>query len=200
VAQHFLDPSDKTTVGERRPDRGVPESIRDAFGRYPNIDQWRPGDLLLFHIPEKTPLASKLIVKAQLANYALEHARWHHAAMYVGEGSLCEAHLIGGVQHNLINDYIGRHHIRVRRDMTLSDDDRHRLAIRAMARLKESYGWHEIPKLAFFAIRSFCALRNSRSAQEGLFARICTIWRIKGSQNEFCSTRGIGLLFPQNSA
>ncbi|MBM3582205.1 MAG: hypothetical protein FJX37_09615 [Alphaproteobacteria bacterium] len=152
MAQQFLDPKDTKVNGEWRPSRALEAAVRDKFGRYPNINEWRPGDLLLFNIPENTPLGSKLIIKAQHANYVIEHARWHHAAVYVGDGFLCEAD-IGGVRHVEIDKYLGRHLIRVRRDMTLSIDDQYKIALRAMTRLREDYGFRQILALAFHGIR-----------------------------------------------
>lgn len=155
MAQQFLDPKDETVVGEWHPDRSLPASVREGFGRYPNIDQWRPGDLLLFHVPENTPWVSSFIIKAQSLGYDHVHARWHHVAVYVGDGFLCEARVLGGIQYRPLDDYVGKYWIRVRRDNGMSDSEGFRLAIRAMTRLRKSYGFIEIAKLSWRAIKGF---------------------------------------------
>lgn len=157
MAQLFLDPKNTETTGEWRPDRSLPQSVRENFGRYPNIDEWRPGDLLLFHIPENIPWISNLIIKAQRLSYDHADARWHHAAVYVGDGYLCEARVHGGVQYRELDDYVGKHWIRVRRDNSMSDSEGFKLAIRAMTRLRKSYGFNEIAKLSWRAIKGFSA-------------------------------------------
>lgn len=144
MAQQFLNPDNKTTVGEWKPDRRMRKRIREKFGRFPNFDEWRPGDLLLFHDPRKFSLVSRLIVWAQQDGYDLEHARWHHAAVYVGDGFVCEANMIGGVRRRPLHAYVGRHWIRVRRDSRLSELDGYKLAIRAMTRLGQRYDFGAI--------------------------------------------------------
>ena len=156
MAKEFLDPKDTETIGEWKPDRPLPRPVRD-FGKYPNFDEWQPGSLLLFHIPEKTPWISRLIVKTQERAYDFEHARWHHAAVYVGDGFLCEARIRGGVQYRPLDDYVGKHQIRVRFDDRMSHPQGYKLAIRAMTRLRESYGFNEIAKLSWRAIKGFGA-------------------------------------------
>jgi hypothetical protein len=166
MAKKYLDPNDTEEYGEWRPDRSLPRSVRH-FGRYPNFDEWRPGSLLLFHVPEKTPLVSRLIIKAQEGAYYHQHARWHHAAVYVGGGFLCEAHVRGGVQYRPLDNYIGKHWIRVRCDDRMSESQGYELAIRAMTRLRESYGFSEILKLSWLAIKGFPARSPLALAPKG---------------------------------
>lgn len=168
MAQLILEPSNQSTSGEWRPDGALPSSVRDMFGRYPNIDEWKPGDLILFHIPDKTPWMSRLIIKAQSANYAFEHARWHHAAIYVGDGFLCEADVRHGVRHAPIHEYVGRHCIRVRRDAKLTEADQYKLAVRALTRLRQSYSFLEILKLAFQTRRGLWRPSEFMLSTEGM--------------------------------
>ena len=147
MAQQFLNPNHKTTVGEWKTDGPLPKRIRETFGLFPNIDEWKPGDLLLFHDPRKLSLVSHLIVRAQQREYNLEHARWHHAAVYVGEGFICEANMIGGVRRRPLHAYVGEHWIRVRRDSNLNELDGYKLAIRAMTRLGQRYDFGAILRL-----------------------------------------------------
>ncbi|MEK7246438.1 MAG: hypothetical protein AAB223_10520 [Pseudomonadota bacterium] len=144
MAQQILKPDDQTTAGEWKPDRRIGKRIREEFGRFPNFDEWRPGDLLLFHDPRWFSFVSRLIVWAQRDGYGSNHARWHHAAVYVGDGFVCEASMIGGVRRLPLHAYVGKHWIRVRRDSRLSELDGYKIAIRAMTRLGQSYDFGAI--------------------------------------------------------
>lgn len=79
MAQVVLDPADTSTVGTWKAPVAIPPRLR-AFGRFPDITQCRPGDLLLVSAVEKG-FVSRQIVKAQKrGGYAEDDARWHHAA------------------------------------------------------------------------------------------------------------------------
>lgn len=154
MSQSVLDPKNKTVQGNWKPDGPLPRRVRE-FGRYPNFADWHPGDLLLFYKSEKPSLVSKLIIKAQESSFALEHARWHHAAVYVGDGFLCEANIFSGVQYRPIHDYVGKHCIRVRRDPTLAPGEGFKLAVRALTHLRETYGVLTALGLGLKALRGF---------------------------------------------
>ena len=71
-------------------------SVR-RFGYVPDFENWLPGDLLLFSTSRPT-FSQRKIVETQLKlNYANADARWHHAAVYIGDRYLCEARS-GGVR------------------------------------------------------------------------------------------------------
>lgn len=154
MPQSVLDPKNKTVQGKWKPDGPLPRRVRE-FSRYPNLDDWLPGDLLLFRKSENPSRVSKLIVKAQESSFDLEHARWHHAAVYVGDGFLCEANIFPGVQYRPIHDYVGKHCIRVRRDPTLAQGEGFKLAIRSLTRLRETYGILTAFGLGLKALRGF---------------------------------------------
>lgn len=154
MPQSVLDPETKTVQGKWKPDGPLPRRVR-KFGRYPNIGDWLPGDLLLFHKSKKPSLVSKLIINTQKSGYDFEHARWHHAAVYVGEGFLCEAKIFPGVQYRPIHDYVGKHCIRVRRDFTLAESEGFKLAIRSLTRLREVYGVLTALGLGLKALKGF---------------------------------------------
>ncbi|MCH7693776.1 MAG: hypothetical protein IID50_10070 [Proteobacteria bacterium] len=154
MPQSVLDPKNKTVEGKWKPDGPLPRRVR-KFGRYPNFADWHPGDLLLFHKSEKPSLVSKLIIKAQESSFDFEHARWHHAAVYVGDGFLCEANIFPGVQYRPIHDYVGKHCIRVRRDFALAEGEGFKLAIRSLTRLRETYGVLTALGLGLKALRGF---------------------------------------------
>jgi len=120
----------------------IPISIR-TFGFFPNIDDWLPGDLMLV-ASAKPDWVHRQISKAQIRRgYHADDARWQHAAVYLGDGYLCEAGT-SGVRYVPVFDYVGEHLIRVRRDFTLSAAERWRLAIQAVVRLGEPYNFREI--------------------------------------------------------
>src|SRR5438270_1882627 len=112
MAQKFLDPDPTkiVAVGNWNPSGPVPPHIR-KFKHFPNIDDWLPGDLLLISAI-KPGWVSKRIIQAQIrGGYVAEDARWHHAAVYLGEANVCEA-LGRGVQLNPIFKYVGTHFLR----------------------------------------------------------------------------------------
>lgn len=81
----------------------------------------------------------RAIVKAQKRiGYADEHARWHHAAIYIGDRTLCEA-TFRGVRYHGITDIFLNSRIRIRRDPQLNMRERYRIAIRALMRLTKPY-------------------------------------------------------------
>jgi hypothetical protein len=101
------------------------------------------------------PRGSRAIVSTQRrGGYSAEHARWHHAAVYLGDYLVCEATL-RGVRYAPIYAYVGNHFIRVRRDESLSDRDSWRVALYAMTRLKDSYSYLTIASLAFKAQKGY---------------------------------------------
>jgi hypothetical protein len=123
----------------------IPKALRD-FGKFPNVDQWRPADLLL--VASIAPDAAvRQIVSAQArGGYAPEDARWQHAAVYIGEGYVVEATL-HGVRYAPIYPYLGAHCLRLRRPLNLSDDDRWKIAIQASVRSNERYAMQSILRL-----------------------------------------------------
>ncbi len=48
----------------------------------------------------------------------MDDARWHHAAMYIGDANICEA-TASGVNLVPIFDYVGTHLLRLRRGQIL---------------------------------------------------------------------------------
>ena len=55
------------------------------------------------------------IASSQRELFANKHARWTHAAVYIGEGMIVEALPFKGVVDGHISDYLPTHNIRVRR-------------------------------------------------------------------------------------
>ena len=76
----------------------------------------------------------------------MDDARWHHAAMYIGDANICEA-TASGVNLVPIFDYVGTHLLRLRRNRNLTDKERFRVAVKALARLRNSYSQWSVVKL-----------------------------------------------------
>lgn len=72
-------------------DLPLPERVREA-GFLPDIDALQPGDLILYSARSKFNLVPAGISFVQgKGGYSWEHARWTHAAVYLGEFQICEA-------------------------------------------------------------------------------------------------------------
>ena len=152
--QQYLNPAVEGASGSWQPPGPIPKRLRH-FGRFPNTGDWQPGDLLLFSAVRPS-LASRAIIRTQEKGGFLEcHARWHHAAVYLGHDHLCEAVLWGGVRYEPIYAYVGSHLIRVRRDERLTDIQRYEITIRSLALLKENYSVRRLPLLAFYGVAGY---------------------------------------------
>jgi hypothetical protein len=161
VPQIVLNPADASPpTGTWRSPVVVPRRIRD-FGRFPNVADWQPGDLILFSAINPG-FMSRQIVKAQSrADYADEDARWHHAAIFAGRAHICEA-VPGGVTHREIYDYIGSHLIRVRRAPGITRDQGWQLLVHAMVHIRKRYSFSTAAKLGIMSYRRFGARTGSR--------------------------------------
>ena len=81
------------------------------------------------------------IVRTQISlKYGDDHARWHHAAIYIEDSYLCEARP-GGVRYHAVVEFVPHMLIRVRRNAALTESQRFRIAIRALMRLTRSYSY-----------------------------------------------------------
>jgi hypothetical protein len=160
MPQVVLDPRNAKSNGTSwRPVGQLPAAVR-KFGLYPNIEDWLPGDLVLVSQVQPDWIHQQITHAQTRSNYATEDARWQHAAVYMGDGFLSEAGT-SGVRYDSIANYVGEYLIRVRRDTALSSDDRWRLAIQAVVRLGERYGFARI----------FSIYRDSFSASFGVALR-----------------------------
>ena len=111
--------------------------VRDS-GYLPDFTSWRTGDLLLFSTIAPTWVQSRIIATQRRLQYGPEDARWHHAAVYIGDQYLCEARP-GGVRCHPVAEMVGPNLIGVRRDNNLQPQARFRVAIRALMRLSQPY-------------------------------------------------------------
>lgn len=91
--------------------------------------------------------------------YLEEHARWIHAAVYVGDYNICEATRYG-VRIADMFGYLGGYLIRVRRDPKLSSDESWTIAMRAVFRLKEPYAFRIAVRLWWDSKRGHLLIRR----------------------------------------
>lgn len=104
----------------------------------PNFDDWRPGDIILFEAVRPTWMQRAISRTHERMGFSEPDGRWTHAALYVGEGNICEA-VTSGVRHHPIYEYVGSHRLRVRRDPGLDADGQYRVAIRALTHMRRDY-------------------------------------------------------------
>jgi hypothetical protein len=155
MSQRFLDPDAMTTRGLWSARGPLPQAVR-TFGRYPDLALWQPGDLVLVSAIRPGCIARRIIAAQERGGFAPEDARWHHAAVYVGDGRICEATL-RGVRTNDLYAYIGTHRIRVRRDPQLTPDDGYRIALAAFGRLRWYYSSWTLVRMLLQSLRGFYA-------------------------------------------
>ncbi|NIE63145.1 hypothetical protein [Burkholderia sp. Ax-1719] len=140
-----------------------------------DVDALLPGDLVL--TSEVTPgfVASSIRRVQGHGGYGHEHARWEHAAIYLGDGIVCEA-TRRGVNRQPLSHYVGSHDLRFRRDLGLTSDERYRVAIAALSFSDYSYNLWEIFRLIGVAHRGFGNKSNSVGRSVGFPKRavICS--------------------------
>ncbi len=120
----------------------------------PDAETLWPGDVLLV---TGTGLTGRLIRGVQQhGGFHPEHARWTHAALYIGRGQIVEATPFGGVRvGQLAGMTFGRQLLVRRRPATpyLPMENRYDIAIRALTGLRRGYSVGAIPLLAWQAWR-----------------------------------------------
>lgn len=172
--QLFLDPrSDPDPEAEELiPPGPIPEEVR-KFGRFPDLVQFLPGDLVL--VSNLRPTKNHHVIEwvQRKGGYSQEDARWHHAAVYLGNGDICEADL-DGVGCRAIYRYVKGHHlIRVRRDSDLTSDERWKIAIRSLTRLRQAYAFSYLPELLWMSLSGFWK-QPEKPGQLPKRAKICS--------------------------
>lgn len=146
----FLDPRNAAAeaAGSYPPTTPLPPHVRQ-FGYVPDESLLLPGDLVLTSAINPS-FGSRAIINVQTdGGHDPEDARWHHAAVYLGEMVVCEAQVWGGVRITSLYDYVGGHLLRFRRDPNLSGDDRWKLVVHAMYRLSDPYSVWALVRLWF---------------------------------------------------
>jgi hypothetical protein len=156
MEQTYLDPRDTSIISDaptQTVSTQLPPQVRE-FGFIPDTSPWLPGDLVLVSPVVWTWTTQPIFLAQKKGGFSDEHARWHHAAVYVGHNFLCEADT-SGVNYVPIYRYVGKHLIRVRRDHSLTLTEGYDIAIAAMARLKGQYGFGSIIKWYLKSLKGF---------------------------------------------
>ena len=128
---------------------GPLEPFELKLGKVIDLSKLCPGDLILVSSVKLTVVGGA-IRKVQAQVYQGEHARWEHAAIYIGKGFICEA-TRQGVAMATLSKYMVNHVIRARRDNTLSLQQQYEIAIHALTRQNATYSYLEIGKLWYKA-------------------------------------------------
>jgi hypothetical protein len=145
VPQVVLDPAEPVAGPPIRPGRPLPMAAR-LFGRLPDTSVLLPGDIVLFNRIDRR-FSHRAIERVQgRYGFAADDARWHHAAIYVGQDAVCEAGL-GGVRFHTMLDRLTTYRLRVRRLPDLDERTRFDIAVQAMSNLRRRYGCREIMAL-----------------------------------------------------
>ena len=173
MPQRLLDPRDTSSATQPTSvPTTLPEDVRE-FGFIPDFKLWLPGDLLLFSAV-KPNRAQRAIMKAQLRlGYAEEHAKWHHAAVYIGDLHLCEA-VFRGVRYHPVTDIFLGSRLRIRRNTQLTKEERFRIAIRALMRLSKPYDFWSVTLSGFRSLNTAFGQAFSRELRVRGRAVICS--------------------------
>lgn len=116
------------------------------LGKVIDLGQLLPGDLILVSACEPGFIGRNIRKVQERGGYLVEHARWEHAALYVGKGVICEANR-QGVRRAMLSKYVGDYHLRFRRNPGLTIEERYELVIQALAAQGFSYNFREIVRL-----------------------------------------------------
>ena len=128
----------------------LPSKVR-KFGYIPDCSKWQAGDLLLVSAVTKSFRQRSIVRVQEGLGFDESHAKWHHAAVYIGKRRLLEARATG-VRNGLVDEIASDYRIVVRRAPEISRDQGYELAIQALLRLRSSYNtwsalksfWHSI--------------------------------------------------------
>lgn len=160
---------------ERTPPGPLPEFLR-AKKVFPDRDQMLIGDLVLIS-PHKSAPHQLAIQAFQQKSYDFDHAQWTHAAVYVGEGFVCESTAKGVIVSELLNVF-QNHSVRFRRFDCDDPKFRFRIAIGALRRITKPYRWHAVWNL----IKKVAPFSGSGSKADTKKA-----WRSKKEKASICS-------------
>ncbi len=129
----------------------APQRVR-KFGYFPDTSVLHPGDIILVK-PCRFSLNAIAIRWAQkLLGFSADDASWSHAALYMGDHAVVEA-TPGGVRCAHLFHYVGSHYIRVRRDASLTLDQRYKMVIHALTRIRRRYGYLELLNIFLWCIK-----------------------------------------------
>ena len=134
------------------PSGPIPPELR-KFGKYPNTQDWKPADLLLVSSVVPDAVTKQIISTQGRSGFSSDDARWQHAAVYLGDGYVMEA-TTHGVQYSPIYAYLGKHRLRLRRPVGLTNEEaRWRIALQAAVRANEKYHFATILRIYYRSFR-----------------------------------------------
>lgn len=155
MTQIILDPNSPkdSSVTNWTPDHPIPKHLRE-WGYCPDYINWLPGDLILVSAINPKLIGRSIRKVQEKGGYPTDHARWEHAAVHVGAGALCEANR-NGVCIGSIYNYASDHLIRIRRNVSLSQDQRWNLVVHALMQKGNSYDFFSIIDIVLKANNGF---------------------------------------------
>jgi hypothetical protein len=180
VQQYELLPDAEAVKRRGFADTPIHPSTR-RFGKFIDTICLLPGDLILFREVPEASGDSPLTVQVQAnGGYASEHARWTHAAMYLGDDfNVIEAttdnYYSGNVRVTHLDKYCtGQFAMRIRRPKLTTEKDRLKLCVRALSRLRLRYNLKAAVLLWYHAYLKKRILRNDTLGLSVNKAIICS--------------------------
>jgi hypothetical protein len=142
---YILEPGDPPRGDPARIEAKLP-STASQVGKIPNIDEWLPGDILLFASSEATKPRSAIVKGQERNGYRPVDAQWYHAALWLGDFRVIEATLprvrVADVDPSL---YAAR--VRVRHDPVMTERQRLGVLAKGARDIGRWYGFGAIAKL-----------------------------------------------------
>ena len=193
--QHILD-IDKVEAHQVHPDPlppnfPLPRKLQKA-GYVPDIRDLQPGDLILSSRASRLDLVSRGTSLIQgWGGYFPEHARWTHAAVYLGElFMICEA-TRDGVRLGTLLDTAASSVFRVRRGQHgaafIDRETGWRTALFSVAQITKNYDYSQIKELGQLAVTPGFAEYQQKPPKDGDEAAICSVV----FQDAYCRATGI---------
>ncbi|WP_134724449.1 hypothetical protein [Paracoccus luteus] len=111
-------------------------------GVFPDLKPMLPGAVVLF-APRRPGVGQRLIIESQKRKVSAKHAQWTHVGIYIGDGYVCEAMPEGVIIGNVYSK-LQTQRIRFRYHAKISREQSYVVAIKALLRRGDRYGWRRI--------------------------------------------------------
>ena len=118
---------------------------------------------MLFSAIKPSKISRTIQAVQRRADFDDIHACWHHAALYVGKGVLCEA-TRDGVRPRSIFDYVTDHRIKLRRRLDLDEVGRLLIVVEALQMQDLQYDSWSAMKLYLSSFRGTWSQTNRLEA------------------------------------
>lgn len=164
MKQIITDPADQA-IGKIQLNRPITPKEK-LLGKVLNISALQPGDLILTSALNPTFIQRSIRTVQSDGGYTPDHSRWEHAAVYLGNGGICEASR-EGVKCSTLEDYTGSHYLRFRRDCKLVGNQGFEIAIEALISQNYRYNFKEILRLLINAKRGFGVTKYKPKVSSG---------------------------------